>query len=216
GANSYNGGGSGGGIFISTGTLSGTGSMTANGGKQTAVYGLTAGGGGGRIAVYYNDISGFDTSKITAYGGIGNNANGGAGTIFTKSSAQTYGDLIVDNVNIATTVYSTPLISVGTGTSTGLTADTMTDGTRSWRTDDLAGIYLNPDINQGTTPNVVFQILSNDSTSITVDNTFNNLTDIATTGATYIGELNIDYLHVINGARVKTLDRIYFNSLDIT
>jgi hypothetical protein len=38
---------------------------------------------------------------------------------------------------------------------------------------------------------------------------------VAVTGNTYIGELYIDYLYVINGARVETLDRIYFNSLDI-
>ncbi|MCP5016945.1 MAG: hypothetical protein GY938_17005, partial [Ketobacter sp.] len=109
--NLYNGGGSGGGVHVEVGTLSGTGMITANGGKQTAAHGSTTGGGGGRIAVYYDDISGFDTANITAHGGIGSSANGGAGTVYTKSSALSYGDLIVDNNNIVTSVYSTPLIS---------------------------------------------------------------------------------------------------------
>ncbi len=211
----YKGGGSGGGVYVETGTLSGGGVITANGGKTVDAHNYTTGGGGGRIAIYYDDISGFNTTNVTAYGGK-SSFNGGAGTIYTKSSTQTYGDLIVNNNNTVTAVFSTPLVSVGTGTSTGLTADTLTDGTRSWRTGDLVGIWLNPNINQGTTPNVVFQILSNDSTSITGDNTLNNLTDVASTGDSYIGEHYIDYLSVINGARVETSDRIIFNNLTIT
>ena len=62
----------------------------------------------------------------------------------------------------------------------------------------------------------MFKILSNDATSITVDNTLNNLTDVASTGNTYIGEHYVDNLSVINGAKVETEDRIIFNSLFIT
>ena len=213
--NSHNGGGSGGGVYINTGTLSGTGMITANGGKNNTIYSLTTGGGGGRIAVYYNDMSGFNTANITAYGGIGYDANGGAGTIYTRSSAQTYGDLIVDNNNIVTSGYSTPLVSIGTGMSTGLTADTLTDTGRNWLAGDIEGIRLNPNINQIGSP-TVFEILSNDSTSITIDNTINYLTDVAVAGDSYIGELYIDYLYIKNGAKVETFDRIYFTSLVIT
>lgn len=78
------------------------------------------------------------------------------------------GDLLVDNNNIATTGFTTPFVSVGTGISTDLATDTLTDNIANWRINDLVGIYLNPDINQVTSPNIVFQILSNNSTSIKV------------------------------------------------
>ena len=212
----YTGGGSGGGVYISTGTITGVGSIAANGGEAQ-----WHGGGGGRVALYYDDISGFDVNGITAYGGNAysnesTEIDGGAGTVYLKSSVQTYGDLIVDNNYLASSGFSTPLVSIGTGVSTVLSADTLTDATRSWSTNELTGIYLNPSTSQGTTPATVFKILSNDATSITVDNTLNNLTDVASTGNTYIGEHYVDNLSVINGAKVETEDRIIFNSLFIT
>jgi hypothetical protein len=212
----YNGGGSGGGIYIEVGKLSGAGMIKAHGGKDSTDHGATTGGGGGRIAIYYNDISKFDMSNVTAYGGVGQNANGGAGTKFLKSSLQVNGDLIVDNNNLATSGFSTPLVSIGTGVSTALTVDKLTDNTRGWRSNELTGIFLNPNTSQGTTPATVFKILSNDATSITVDNTFNNLTDVAISGNSYIGEHYFDNLSVINGARVETLDRINFSSILVT
>ena len=69
---------------------------------------VLGGGGGGRIAVYYEDRTAF-TGMITAIGGVGSEYSGGgeyggpaiepggAGTIYTKSSTQTWGDLVVDN-----------------------------------------------------------------------------------------------------------------------
>lgn len=211
-----NGGGSGGGIYINTGILSGTGIISATGGKKTIAYPYTGGGGGGRIAIYYDDISGFDKLNILANGGVGSSYNGGAGTIYIKSSAQLYGDLIVDNNNISTVGFSTPLISVGTGSSINLSLNMLTDTARNWRSGDLFGIYLNPDINQLNVPPIVFSILSNDATSITVDNSLYNLTDIASLGDTYIGELYFDNLSVINNAAVETLDNIFYSTLDLT
>ena len=82
------GGGSGGSIYITTNNLAGSGLIIADGGESE--YGS---GGGGRIAIYYdsNDFTGF----IRAFGKSG----GGAGTVFIKSSAQEYGDIIIDNNN---------------------------------------------------------------------------------------------------------------------
>ncbi|CAB1058049.1 hypothetical protein formerly called flagellar hook-length control protein FliK, partial [Olavius sp. associated proteobacterium Delta 1] len=64
------GAGSGGGIWIETGSLEGTGTISASGGIGSSS-GSSTGGGGGRVAVYYGDISGFDTANIVAYGGTG-------------------------------------------------------------------------------------------------------------------------------------------------
>ncbi|RLC38738.1 hypothetical protein DRH27_01550 [Candidatus Falkowbacteria bacterium] len=91
------GGGSGGSILIETNTLAGIGTTSAVGGK--AYESCAAGGGGGRIAVYYTT----DNSSLNyqVYGGYnaGSNTNymGGGGTIYKKSSAQSHGDLIIDN-----------------------------------------------------------------------------------------------------------------------
>ncbi|MFZ2881675.1 MAG: hypothetical protein WA019_01225, partial [Candidatus Moraniibacteriota bacterium] len=89
------GGGSGGSIWLVCNQLSGTGSITANGGNgNTATIG--GGGGGGRIAIYYTT----DTSSIIyqTYGGTGYNF-AGAGTIYKKATSDTYGDLMIDNNN---------------------------------------------------------------------------------------------------------------------
>ncbi|CAB1058508.1 hypothetical protein D1BOALGB6SA_3264, partial [Olavius sp. associated proteobacterium Delta 1] len=109
------GGGSGGGIWIEADTLEGTGTISASGGSGWH------GGGGGRVAVYYDDISGFDPMNITAFGGSADDdRSGGAGTVFLNSSAQAYGELIVDNNGLNGS--ETPLRSVGSGIITDLTA----------------------------------------------------------------------------------------------
>ena len=73
------GGGSGGSIWLTVGTIAGNGLISANGGAGQPFAG--GGGGGGRIAIYYgtNDFTGM----TTASGGKGAN-NGQDGTIFTS------------------------------------------------------------------------------------------------------------------------------------
>jgi hypothetical protein len=82
------GAGSGGGLNITAKSVSGTGDIQANGGNQMA------GGGGGRIAIYYLDM---ETSKngITSQGGIGNYGTGANGSIFLKQDEKTYGGILL-------------------------------------------------------------------------------------------------------------------------
>jgi len=95
-SNSLEGGGSGGSIWITAGVLEGSGTISANGGNGRIQGGACGGGGGGgRIAVEYN-TSTFLADNIECKGGDGRE-NGGAGTIFLKSSTQEYGDLIIDS-----------------------------------------------------------------------------------------------------------------------
>ena len=68
------GSGSGGSIRIQTSTLSGTGTVQANGGAHQV------GGGGGRIAVHYDTLY-LPGANITATGGAGSNAAGQDGTV---------------------------------------------------------------------------------------------------------------------------------------
>jgi len=99
------GGGSGGSIKLVVGNLGGTGPIEAIGGRGEGNY-PGGGGGGGRIAIYYDDLSQY-TGQIKANGNA-TTASGSAGTIYLKDNATTNGDLIIDNGN-ASSVLFTPL-----------------------------------------------------------------------------------------------------------
>ena len=95
------GGGSGGSVYIVTNGLAGDGSINASGSNSVNWSGYAGAGGGGRVAVYYTtDIS---TISYSAGGGqniTSNSQFGAPGTVYKKASAQTYGDLIIDNNNL--------------------------------------------------------------------------------------------------------------------
>lgn len=86
------GGGSGGSVYLSAGSLSGTGLITVNGGAGEYIDG--GGGAGGRIALHaqQNEFAG----TLLARGG-GGSAHGGSGTIYTRLGAEPGGQLVLDN-----------------------------------------------------------------------------------------------------------------------
>jgi len=86
-------GGSGGGILVQAGTLAGSGLIRAAGKDRSY-----DAGGGGRVAVYAQDFSAFDTTKITAPGGTG----AGAGSVYIRDTDQPQGTLILDAGTAAT------------------------------------------------------------------------------------------------------------------
>ncbi len=86
--------GSGGSIYVTAGTLAGAGTIAANGGNYGNRDNLAGGGGGGRIAIYFQTDT--FTGTISAAGGSGNQ-QGGAGTVFTKSASESYGEVRIDN-----------------------------------------------------------------------------------------------------------------------
>jgi hypothetical protein len=98
------GGGSGGSIWVTAGTISGSGIITANGGAGEPSLGGGGGGGGGRIALSLgtNHFSG----GIAARGGTGA-VNGGAGTILMTIMSPASSQLLVDNGGLRGT--NTPL-----------------------------------------------------------------------------------------------------------
>ena len=96
--------GSGGSVWIITNSLTGNGSISADGGHST-----NTSGGGGRVALYYNSLTGFNTqSQISAFGGLVSNSNtqplAGAGTIYLKDNNQALGEIRIIN---QTTSHST-------------------------------------------------------------------------------------------------------------
>lgn len=90
------GAGSGGGISISVANLTGSGRIDASGGNVSG----RNGGGGGRIAVLFEDMSGFSIDSITAYGGNASYSDsnpGAAGTVWLENANEPSGTLIVAN-----------------------------------------------------------------------------------------------------------------------
>ncbi len=93
------GSGSGGSILLQAQSISGAGQVVADGG------GYQIGGGGGRVAVLYTTLS-MDQGQFRANGGQGDAGDGGNGTVFFKSSAQAFGDFVIDGNNLANPVDS--------------------------------------------------------------------------------------------------------------
>ena len=120
--------GSGGSVYITTGSFAGSGTISVNGGfKSTGVHGA---GGGGRMAIVLTNGSSFGSVTLTAYAGGSPNYGGGggfpgAGTIYTKIPSQTHGTLKVDNN--------------GEGLYNGddLTAGTWIPSNQTWQVDSV-------------------------------------------------------------------------------
>ncbi|CAH1775844.1 unnamed protein product, partial [Owenia fusiformis] len=97
------GGGSGGSIWMYTELIKGYGSIKANGGAGSDGSDSNyrgAGGGGGRIAIYFNVNETMTGFNYHAWGGATGGANaepGGAGTVFIYAMVQTHRTLIIDN-----------------------------------------------------------------------------------------------------------------------
>ncbi len=122
------GGGAGGTIYLNaSGAISGSGDITANG----YVYNNSnGGGGGGRIALLYGSYS--HTGTVSAHGGDGYYdiyQDGGAGTIFKKSTGDANGYLLVDNDGLGNAHYATTIDSNNDTTFDGVTT---TDYARLW------------------------------------------------------------------------------------
>jgi hypothetical protein len=118
-------GGSGGSLLIQTATLTGSGTIQANGG---AGY-YAGGGGGGRIALYYATNSGFNLDLVTANGGAAG-VYGAPGTVYTlgANTNLTVSDNVVLPAN-STLNYSTIAVnnagSLTLGSGTTLTANSI-------------------------------------------------------------------------------------------
>ena len=84
------GGGSGGSVWVTAGTFTGSGQISANGGS--GLQSIGGGGSGGRVAVYF-DASRY-TGALKATGGMGFQG-GAAGTVLTKTNASSIAQIFV-------------------------------------------------------------------------------------------------------------------------
>ncbi|HEY0408639.1 MAG TPA: hypothetical protein VGE42_00065, partial [Candidatus Dormibacteraeota bacterium] len=125
-------GGAGGSVLITAATMSGTGLIDASGGDYQASSAYGASGGGGRVALYVGSLSGFDpVTQVKSWGGTtwgGSNPSlyAGPGTVFVKTSSDTYGRLIMDSGKETSGAErmgpQTPLPALGTGAVTAIAA----------------------------------------------------------------------------------------------
>jgi hypothetical protein len=198
------GSGSGGSISITTATLEGQGTIAANGGINEV------GGSGGRVAIRYTTLgaSGDDLNglrNVQAFGGHGSWRAASAGTVLLQVGNETYGDLYIDdNVTGATAPNWTPLTPIGFAQSSALTANTLTtSGAVPLAVNGLAGLEINPNLNQSQT----YFIVSNTANTITVDTTGKpDLTAIAAAGDTYAGVNRFDNVFFRRGGYLTTSD----------
>ncbi|MDR3418827.1 MAG: hypothetical protein P4L83_21850, partial [Nevskia sp.] len=196
------GSGSGGSISITTSTLEGQGTIAANGGINEV------GGSGGRVAIRYNTLgaTGDDLNglrNVQAFGGHGSWRVASAGTVLLQVGNETYGDLYIDdNVTGATAPNWTPLTPIGFAQSSALTANTLTTGGAvPLAVNGLAGLEINPNLNQSQT----YFIVSNTANTITVDTTGKpDLTAIAAVGDTYAGVNRFDNVFFRRGGYLTT------------
>jgi hypothetical protein len=201
-------GGSGGGIHLNTGILAGSGIIAANGGNSRNV----GTGGGGRIAVYYTDLTGFNENNIQCFGGLSNNNvakinyNGTPGTIYLKPANKS-GRLIVFGIENHIT-NATPLPTVKPGTITAVNGHTMTDENTQFIPGKLTGMLLIAEIQNPMT----FVVVGNTEDTISVDPNGPALEGVAPVGTSYrlkyAGTLKLEYskLHISGDNEFDSID----------
>ncbi|MFH1671106.1 MAG: LamG-like jellyroll fold domain-containing protein [Patescibacteria group bacterium] len=205
GATFDNAGNAGGSVYITTGTISGTGTISADGGRSSA---YASAGGGGRVAVILTnagaDFSTY-TGNMTAYGGLGSNHAAG-GTVYKQTYAQqpSSGSLVIANADGAS-VGATTYTALNAQTSTGVTVGSIivqNSGKFTIGNDDsltLTGTGSDLVVRSGTT------LTNNGSLTITgtgahVDGTFT----LGSTGS-------VIYTGLPNDSDVSIYDTDYFN-----
>ncbi len=141
--------GSGGSVYISASTYAGTGLARAEGGTVGSSGGGGP-GGGGRVAIYATTMS--NTGSRTAFGGVADTffEGGGNGTVYLKTTAQTYGTLQIANGDRRGSLLSSVGATLPAGTYT-FDAITLND-------------YGVVDVGDGATLDMTIPTITGDST----------------------------------------------------
>ncbi|CAM2008888.1 LamG-like jellyroll fold domain-containing protein [Acanthopleuribacter pedis] len=162
--------------------------------------------GGGRIAVYYGDMSQWH-GGISANGALfqenSNTIVSGSGTVFMKSDLQTYGELWVHGIDDPSFPGSTRVSGLGRHRlSDGFQVDgtVLTDPGAEFL-HSLRGLTLVID-EEGTPQR--FEIVDNTHDTLTVDRPLPALT----AGTLITAELHLDRVWLTGGARLHTPDHV--------
>ncbi|KZX53512.1 hypothetical protein A3709_10325 [Halioglobus sp. HI00S01] len=171
--------GAGGSIHVDVGMLTGAGTFSVEGGRNTYNFRDTApAGAGGRISVFADDVAGFTGVYRTASGVSSRNTVSGAGTTYVKLSTEDYGHLLSENGGRVAGAGSTPVASVGEHLITNVVLESGTtwrvtvEGT-PWAADgnvvqkDLRGIQVDLDVTNENNP--LYLITGNDGNSLLIE-----------------------------------------------
>ena len=171
------GGGSGGSVNIETATIAGNGTISADGGEgETGNAG--GGGGGGRVAVRLTGsgatFDSFSIANITARGGPSGTQAGAdpsaAGTVWLKIPTQTYGDLIIRNIDVNASAVT--VITNGTHQFDSIT--TTNYGVFAAGGDSVLNLTGTTLISDSAVSNITSRILIGRGGSITWPSSFSN------------------------------------------
>jgi hypothetical protein len=205
------GAGAGGSVWITTGKITGAGSVEAYGGWNSNCCGY-AGGGGGAVAVEYTDA----TSVLPTLRAPGQSSyrQPGAGSVYVKGPGSTYGDFWADNNGIAGDL--TLLPSLGSGTAlTGTTGTTLVTDRGANIQPYFAGNWVEITSAAGTVKGT-WRIATVTANSKTVTLAPNGSETISLeVGDKWKGVYLFDAMRAWNGARVYSTDPIRGASLDI-
>lgn len=187
--------GSGGSITLSGSQLSGNGQLIARGGTGN-VYPT----GGGRIAVFVDDLTSFAGTTSTRGSDRYSSARnyGGSGTVFYQNTTWPNGRLVVDNEGLDAPAGSTLLPGIGNRTVSTATGGTRLDDSNLPPFNSLVGMFVTVD---GHDP---VKVLDQDANGLLPDGSFPTLA----IGASYGGLHRLDVLEVRNGAKLKSIDPI--------
>lgn len=231
--------GAGGSVYINAGNINGTGSIQSNGANSAINWG--GGGSGGRIAIYYDSLSGnfsYPTNviaNIKAKGGAGghsgNNYYGASGTIFLKQKSALLGDLIVDNggnqaclagyaPRCGTTIGSPARAAIQTS-PTATTAQFLSASQfqeEGENTNAVVGYYIVPNVNENgssyLSAKTRYEVTGVSGTTITAAN--GNISSVAALGSTAAFPLVVRNLELTGGAVLYLTENIIVTEGDIS
>jgi hypothetical protein len=215
-------GGSGGSIRMSGKmvAIGRNGRITANGADEGSFGNATRGAGGGRIAVTASEVLSTDDAQpqLQARGGrnsAGEGAtqvDGGAGTVFVRRPGETRGELLVsayDDRYPSTTHQTRATIAgyTGSGTSTAITANTLTDSTRTFVPEVVGEDLI---LGGDTSKSYTITAVSADGHTLTTDAADGALPTTSQTVA-YAGLIAFDVVKVSDRALLRVDDAIAIN-----
>jgi len=213
GGSAYGAGGSGGGIRIEATSIAGTGVITANGGGNSTLSSyINGGGGGGRIALYYDTMT-LPSVNVKTFGGTSGGGTpyyGSAGTVYLWSNSLTSGQLIFNANNVVTTGEgSSKLPFVGKGTVLSAAIDSLTATGSPWLSGSLKGLKFKPD----TTKAAVFTVIENTANTLFIDPAEGDIVAATPIGGAYVGSRTLDNMTITvkDGAKLMTVDEHSFN-----
>jgi len=208
------GAGAGGSIWITCGSLSGSGRISADGGDSSTASGAGA-GGGGRVVIETDDLDDFDVDNVTAYGGRLSVAvdrpfaYGAPGTVLLRELDLSGGHLRVLGGGVTIDEPRSPLPGVGSGVVAELGDDFLVRQSGDFPP-DIVGLRIDPSADDEDSR--ALHIVAQSGDTIWTEP---GLLELASIGDTYRGVLDLESLTVSSGANVTTGDRLVLRSADV-